>query len=488
MRIFTTATLTLLRTADHLYRWPRHGSATVDAADGDASDCFHDGLLLFSPSGRDLRPSFEAYVEEHELLDGSALDDRGAAFLHADQTLVWGQPDAWTHEVDLSEHRSDYPVWSAQLRLGPPEPREDLGAEERESEAARDHERAAGFPRGTVTANEHGIGVASNLSGNVCLFRSTSAEPVVSFRLGTSDQDRIHATPTRDGLLVTVIFNGSHSTIFTVDEQSDLRAHVADEANGRPPAFVVGKHVVDFSGTSVVVRDRELEEVGRAELGMSPVTAAGSIDGKHFATADARSAMMGLYKLSKRGEVDEVDLVCYTDLARADKREAARAAAVRAFDVARVPGEPCIGFAAKPIVSPPWQITAGRFSLPLVVRSAGGPGRGLGVRLSGAALNNITVERLRIGGRTVDFETDGDGRLAEVPEVRLREGIVFPLHPKPTTQTQKDKAAALVAETHLEFCVEGEAKQPSSAILRVEMWALGASSSRLKWMRPLTIT
>jgi len=478
MRIFTTQTLTVLRSGKHLYRWPRNGSATVEAGVGKVTEFHHDGLVLFSPSGRDLRSAFATYLAENEPLDGSTLGDRSAALLLADQTLVWGEPDKWAQRVDLSAHRSDFLDWADGL---------DLGRRAHGNETDEDETLATGFAAGTVNANGHGIGVASNYSGNVCLFRPDSDQPVLSFRIKTVDEDRIYARPTKRGLLVTVVFNGRNSRIFLVDEQGQLQAHVQEAAHGRPPALMVGKHIVDFMDTTAIVRNEMLEEVARTELGMRPVTTGAAIDGKHFALADSRGAMMGLYRLSKRGEIDEVDLVCYTELATADKREAARAAAVRAFDVARVPGEPCIGFAAKPIVSPPWQVNAGEFSLPLVVRSAGGPGRGLGIRLSGAALQNVTVERLRVGDLEVKFVPDGDGLLAEAPDLRLREGIVLPLHPKPTTQTQKDKAAGLVAETHLELAVEGSAKQPSNAILRVEMWALGASSSRLKWMRPLTI-
>ena len=83
-----------------------------------------------------------------------------------------------------------------------------------------------------------------------------------------------------------------------------------------------------------------------------------------------------------------------------EERRRQRAEAHRkAYDPRRVPGNPAIGFAAKPVTSPPWNLEVGDFELDLVVRSAGGVGKGVSVRVSGDALDAIEREqKIRAAG------------------------------------------------------------------------------------------
>lgn len=476
MKIFTTGKLTILRTATHLYRWPLRGEAEVTKRKSRATESSHDGMLLVSPAGDDLGAAFADHFEAKTVLDADALDGERVAILHGDQALTWGPvpEDEWEHRVDLSQHRSAYLPWASDLRLGSGEhPPEDT--------------LPAGFPRGTVLANEHGIGVASNASGNVALFRPGAADAVLTMRLGTVDEDRVYARPTQQGLLVTVVFNGRHSTLLHVDEKGKLLAQVAEEPTGRPPALAMGRHSVDFVDTMAISRNAKLESVSELQLAIRPVTAASSADGKHFAVADSFGGDMALFSVTAKGAIREVDRVSYADLRRQAKAVADRANGKKAFYVKRVPGEPAIGFAAKPVVSPPWTITTGDFALPLVVRSAGGPGEGLAIRLSGAALEGLVLSAASIGGASAAFRPDGDGQLAELPDTVLAEGVVLPFDPKPMNDSHKAVAEAVLRESHLSLVVTGKASAPSQAILRVEVSALGASSSPLKWMRPLVV-
>lgn len=150
-------------------------------------------------------------------------------------------------------------------------------------------------------------------------------------------------------------------------------------------------------------------------------------------------------------------------------------------------GKPVIGFAAKPIISPPWNVKPGDFTLDLVVRSAGGVGRGLALRISGDALQNARFSSIEVGDLAAELEPDGDAITVKLPDVELGLGVVLPLDPKPKGDAQKTIAEDLLEGSHLTLRVHGHATTPSSDMLRVELCPLDDSSSALKWMRPLVI-
>ena len=476
MRIFTNGKVTLLRTGTHVYRWPRKGEASVERRLSKATDYYDDGLLLVDSRGDDLEKAFSDFFHERSLLAADVIDAERAAFLHGNELLTWGPTPMgsgktvrWERTAALADLSSDFPGWAEEKGL------------------AESRKRKAGFGGGILLANQHGIGVASSASGNVVLFRLKSEEPVLAFRLGTADEDRIYARPIEEGLLVTVVWKGRYSRVFTVSEDGSLLAHLDDEPHGRPPVVDLGKHFVDFVDTTAVVRDRTLAEVATLEVGMSPVAAAGDADGKFFACADSFGGDMVLCSVTKTGKTKEVARINYGDLRRASKKETDKTAGDKAYFLKRVPGTPTIGFAAKPVVSPPWKVRVGAFSLPLIVRSSGGKGKGVAVRLSGPALAGLELERASIGDATASFEADDEGRRAELPDVELLEGVVIPLDPKPRNDNQNAIAEALVRETHLDLVVHGRAKGALCDILKVEIWALGESSAPLKWMRSLQV-
>lgn len=491
MRIFTNGKLTVLLTPTHVFRWPRRGEASVVARESpEATDFDESGHLLVSSKGEEITGAWASAFDPATLLDCGLVDDRRAAFLHHDQTLTWGPPPdggEWEHRVDLSAHRSEFPDWARPMRMGPRGVRQDLEGEDLEYELERLEAAGAGFPHGVVLANAHGIGVASNFSGNVALFRPDQEVPALRFRLGVVDEDRIYARPTRTGLLVTVVFNGRFSTILHVDERGALRAHVPEQQGGRTPMLAMGRYALDVHDSTAYTRDAKLAVVSELDVTFRPACAAASPDGKHFAIADGFGADMALFSVSAKGAIREIDRVSYADLRRQASAEEARVDAIRRYALDRLEGTPTIGFAAKPVVSPPWTVPSGDFALPLVVRSAGGPGRGVAVRLSGAALEGVTATRVRLGDAEAAFSPDDDGLRAELPDVALPPGVVLPITPPPAGDEQKAMADAQLRETHLELVVHGHAAGPSGALLRVEVSALGATSSPLKWMRPLTV-
>ena len=176
------------------------------------------------------------------------------------------------------------------------------------------------------------------------------------------------------------------------------------------------------------------------------------------------------------------------ELSKDEERRVKRVKAAKAaYDPRRVPGTPAIGFAAKPVISPAWSVTLGEFELDLVVRSAGGSGRGVSVRVSGAALEAIELQSIDSGGSVASFELDGDGMRAELTEMDLAQGYVVPLDPRPSGDIQKSYAEELLRETHMTLTLRGRAIDASRELMRVEVAALGASSTPLKWMRPLVV-
>lgn len=491
MRIFTNGELTVLRTKTHVYRWLRAkgqpGAVKVEKRDGRATDYYDDGLVLLTPSGEDLATAFVDHFDDKTVLDGAVLDEERLALLHGDQKLTWGPVPLggqWSNEVQLADHRSDFPTWAPKIDLGPRAPREDLDEDEQAYEQELDVKLAAGFPHGTLIANEHGIGVASNHSGNVALFRGEAPEPVLSLRLGTVDEDRIYARPTAKGLLVTVVFNGRHCRIFRVSDNGKLLAHTEEQEHGRPPALALGRHFVDFHDTTLIVRNAKLASVSELDATIRPVTNGQSADGKYIAIADPHGGDMALFAITKAGKVSELERVCYADERRATK--AKKSKKKLPYAPTRAHGAACIGFAHKPVISPPWTVPTGDFALPLIVRTAGGVGQGMAVRLSGDALAGLSIDRATYGDISATFAPDGDGLLAELPSVELIAGVQLPFHPTPKA-SEKEAAEVAMRGTHIELVLHGKAAGASRAMLRVEVSALGASSSPLKWMRPLIV-
>lgn len=176
------------------------------------------------------------------------------------------------------------------------------------------------------------------------------------------------------------------------------------------------------------------------------------------------------------------------ELSKDEQRRSRRVKAAKAaYDPRRVPGTPAIGFAARPVISPGWKLERGEFELDLVVRSAGGSGRGISVRVSGAALGSIELESVGAGGQEASFVPDGDGVRAELEEVVIVQGYVVPLDPRPSGDIQKTYAEELLRDTHMTLTLRGRAIDASRELMRVEVAALGASSTPLSWIRPLIV-
>ncbi len=187
MRLFTNGKLTVLQTATHRYRWPQKGDPQVVTLKKSATtNVFDDGLLFVDSVGEDVGPALAPYFELKTVRDGGLIDDKRAAILHGDETLTWrtALDGQWPNTVSLSKHRSAYPDWASSFRLGPAPVDEDLDQEARDELADEDRKRAVGFARATLLANNHGLGVASPVSGNVALYRLDSGASRVKSSTG----------------------------------------------------------------------------------------------------------------------------------------------------------------------------------------------------------------------------------------------------------------------------------------------------------------
>jgi hypothetical protein len=173
-----------------------------------------------------------------------------------------------------------------------------------------------------------------------------------------------------------------------------------------------------------------------------------------------------------------------TKQASADKPKK-QAAAI--YEPKRAHGSPAIGFPAleKP---PPWTLAAQQaFELELLVRSAGGKGKGLFVSLEGEAMSRISVSHVECGEQRADFVDVGGTKRAELPGVELVAGVRYPFDPPAKNDKQKETAHAMIDACQFRLKVHGKARGPASDLLRVSCGALESQATPMMWMRPLVI-
>jgi len=77
--------------------------------------------------------------------------------------------------------------------------------------------------------------------------------------------------------------------------------------------------------------------------------------------------------------------------------------------------------------------------------------------------------------------------ISELEEMVIAEGYVVPLDPRPSGEIQKGYADELLRNTHMTLTLRGRAIEASRGLMRVEVAALGASSTPLSWIRPLIV-
>jgi hypothetical protein len=128
--------------------------------------------------------------------------------------------------------------------------------------------------------------------------------------------------------------------------------------------------------------------------------------------------------------------------------------------------------------------------IPVEIRSAGRPGEGLKVWVSGEAIEKgiFAPEFAQMGTARAEFvaSDDDDGiYVATIEDAALPQGLEYPLDPKPKKKN-RDYAQGLLAQTHRSVDIVGTAQETSQALLRIEVAAIGQDAP-IKWMRPFTV-
>lgn len=128
--------------------------------------------------------------------------------------------------------------------------------------------------------------------------------------------------------------------------------------------------------------------------------------------------------------------------------------------------------------------------IPVEIRSAGRPGEGLKVWVSGEAIEKgiFSPEFAQMGTARAEFvaSDDDDGiYVATIEDAALPQGFEYPLDPKPKKKN-RDYAQGLLAQTHRSVDIVGTAQETSQALLRIEVAAIGQDAP-IKWMRPFTV-
>jgi hypothetical protein len=258
---------------------------------------------------------------------------------------------------------------------------------------------------------------------------------------------------------------------------------------GFPPALVLNNHamVYDEAKGHLALLDQKLAIRAKKKLPFWPIEGAASSNGRTFAVADDSTLALG--KVTAAGKITIVDTVDYSSHLRTARRSLEVQTAKTRYDPKRMHGTPAVGFAAGRS-SPPWAAKAGKeFIIELVVRSSSGAGQGVSVTLSGEALKHANFKSAAIRKTRVPLVTNDDGSSCSVEfaEVKLEEGLVYPLDPAPKNEQQKLIARRMLDSTHFTIRLHGKAKAQSSDLLAVSIAALNSASPPLKWMRPFTI-
>ncbi|HHH10631.1 MAG TPA: hypothetical protein ENK23_00950 [Sorangium sp.] len=480
MRLFTDGKSVSLRTIDGIVSWAPKAKPTLRSMSGlgvpmDARG----GLMVVTPSGVDLTKALEAL----KVLDAHAVsDDEVVALLDGGESarLASGPPGEWLHELSLAGIEATSVVWPKGLLWPANATQKTIFAEA----------KGAGFPVELgrwpeLTVNRHGQTITSHQNGMVAVLRPGDDDIDFGFRVPVKGRSRLYAEATAQGALVTLHLPDGNAAVVHVGEDGTLLGvHSMPVA---APAVLIGDFVALFDQREQLLRlmDLTLKPKTKKALPFDPCEARASADNKVLALANADH--IALIKVSAKGRMSVAAHVNYGEVLSVARERAAEKRRRNAYDPKRAHGAPGIGFpvGAKP---PPWIAMAGApLELELLVRSAGGKGRGMYLMLEGAALQHLKLSHVQLGATEAPFQEVAGGLRAEIPDVELVEGLRYPLDPSPKNDKHKYQAQHLLAATHFSLTVHGETLAPSRELLRVTMGALEEGASPMKWMRPFII-
>ena len=481
MRLFTDGKIVSLRTIDGIVSWTPKTKPTMRSLSGlGVPNDARGGMMVIAPSGADLTKSMVSL----RALDAHAMADEDVVALVKEENntqMAFGPPGEWIHEVSLADIDAEPIRWPKGVLWPASATQKTIFAEA----------KAVGFPvvigRGPeLIVNRHGCSVTSRQSGIVAVVRPGSDDVNFALRLPVKGDSRLHAEATAQGVLATLqLPNGEVAVLHLAEDGAVLGVHCTVAA---APAVLLGEQVAVFDDTEKVVRllDLSLKPKSKKAVAFAPCEARASVDEKCLALANADH--MALCKVSAKGRLSVAAQVNYGEVLSAARKRAAEKRLRNKYDPKRAHGAPAIGFPAG-VKPPPWIAQAEEaLELELVVRSAGGAGRGMYVLLEGDALKQLKLSHLSFRTIEVPFvEVDGGGLRAEMTDVELVEGLRYPLDPSPKNDKHKYQAQELLVETHFSLTVHGHTLGPSRELLRITMGALEEGASPMKWMRPFII-
>lgn len=480
MRVWTNGDITRVLVGETQYRLAG-GALSVEVTlepQRDALNVRPDEVVAFSHlNGRRLDEVL-AGQEKATILDVVALDDvRIAAAIQQGRKrprLVTGKA-AGPYDLDLElagdGTRVQWPkglIW----KKSPPFSRSKVFSGDK--------------PRGVrIHASAHGIGVAASGSGHVAVVRPKEEEFAFILSLPCQDEARFDAFPTAEGVLVTIVLDGKQGTVLHLSESGEVIGRWPDKFTlGCFPASIVADNRVLVSDPDqnvlVLLALPDLEEIQRVEMTDGIIEAAVAPDGRHLALADTAHLYTGMVV----GDRIVIDQPRELELAR---RPITTSTSPPSYVPATAVGEPQIVFPSIKRTPPAWMVSVGKeLELDVLVRSGGGPGRGVRVALDGAAVKEGLFEPVcvRCGDKEVAF---GKEPFAVLSEAWIPCGLSLPLTPPPKGDEEKAIAEQALAVTHLELVVCGRGKAAGAGLLTVVVGAEGSPTAPLKWTRPLTV-
>lgn len=339
-----------------------------------------------------------------------------------------------------------------------------------------------------LAQSEHGLAVASGPTGHVGVLRPGGEDFEFVLRLPCHDEAVVHAVATGVGVLATLVVEDRHSLAVHLDPEGKLLGRWPDDSFGwgMTSLGLLGAHAVvyeDQSQSLSLLRLPDLAEEQRQGLATEVVDLATAADGRTFAVCSANRVVVGrLDPEEGRFSLDDPHSV------------AALIAYAQSDDAKRVPRyrpEPAsdptsVGFSALKVEGAAWKAEAGEaFEIALTFRSAGLAGRGIVVQVGGPAIDegHLTIAKVRADDD--EAELDEAGR-AELPNVRLVQGVKYPLEPKPKKSEDKDVGRIALEATHFEIRLEGQAQKAGRPLFWVAVGA-SAGSTPVKRTRPFVV-
>ena len=496
MRLYINDNITVLKTRQHTISlkkkhppFIRENSTNTEYTN---SDFNRSGLFIYNElNDSDLSPQ----LQEHQVVASAVYGNQLASIMQEGNSLalVTGMlPDKIIlaqETIILNQLVAPEIDWKNYSESGDETDNEfpDEFDDDFDDEVDENRNNIQGIPE--VAINKWGIAVACNHTGIVALKRHGAKEFILVRRCAGIDGEDIFAAPTALGVLITINSDGRYSTFIHLAENGDRLGF--KESYFSPPAIVLENHylICDQEEDYLYLLDDQLSVITKKRFDTFDVVceSACTIDGKKFAFAGDTQIVTG--RIDGRGKIHIADPFAYLKFISDEKRRIQIEESEKIFIPQRLQGNSSLGFALlKPI--PPWKVTRGsKFELPLTVQSHGGAGVGIKIMITGDALRNVEIESIVINDRVVRFMTTEENTLqAEVAELIIPAGIMYPFKTEPKNNAQRIAADLAIKETQIDMVIMGVARiVTAAALMTLKMSVLGSNAHEMKYTSMLTI-